>query len=54
MLQVARLKTKLGLVLIDKDKEMPKKRMQQISKEIPQEKITEFAIFALNNSSGIR
>ncbi|HYT02226.1 MAG TPA: LLM class F420-dependent oxidoreductase [Candidatus Acidoferrum sp.] len=39
------LKTKLGLVLIDKDKEMAKKRMQQISKDIPEEQITEFAIY---------
>jgi len=39
------LKTKLGLVLIDKDKEVAKKRMQQISKAIPEEQITEFAIY---------
>lgn len=31
-MEVARLKTKLGLVLVDKDNEMPKKRMQQIAK----------------------
>jgi hypothetical protein len=54
VVEVARLKTKLGLVLIDRDKEMPKKRMQQISKAIPQEQITEIAIFSSHNSSGIR
>lgn len=54
MVEVARPNTTLGLVLIEKDKEMPEKRIQQISKEILQEQIAEFAIFALHNSSGIR
>jgi len=39
------LKTKLGLVVIDDDKEMARKRLQQISKGIPEEQINEFAIY---------
>ncbi|MGB7952532.1 MAG: LLM class F420-dependent oxidoreductase [Candidatus Nitrosopolaris sp.] len=39
------LKTKLGFVVIDDDKEMARKRLQQISKGIPEEQINEFAIY---------
>jgi F420-dependent oxidoreductase-like protein len=39
------LKTKLGVVVIDDDKEMARKRLQQISKGIPEEQINEFAIY---------
>jgi F420-dependent oxidoreductase-like protein len=38
------LKTKLGIVVIDDDKETARKRLQQISR-IPQEQINEFAIY---------
>jgi len=39
------LKTKLGVVVIDDDREMARKRLQQISKGIPEEQINEFAIY---------
>lgn len=39
------LKTKLGVVVIDDDKEMARKRLQQIIKGIPEEQINEFAIY---------
>jgi F420-dependent oxidoreductase-like protein len=39
------LRTKLGVVVIDDDKEMARKRLQQISKGIPEEQIDEFAIY---------
>ena len=39
------LKTKLGFVVIDDDKEMARKRLPQISKGIPEEQINEFAIY---------
>ncbi|MDQ6866794.1 MAG: LLM class F420-dependent oxidoreductase, partial [Thermoproteota archaeon] len=39
------LKTKLGVVVIDDDKETARKRLQQISKGIPEEQINEFAIY---------
>lgn len=40
------LKTKLGLVVIDDDKEMARKRIkQQIGKGIPEEQLNEFAIY---------
>ena len=39
------LKTKLGVVVIDDDKEMARKRLQQISKGMPKEQIDEFAIY---------
>ena len=36
------LKTKLGFVIIDKDREMGEKRVQQISKVMPKEQLGEF------------
>ncbi len=39
------LKTKLGVVVIDDDKEMARKRFQQIIRGIPEEQINEFAIY---------
>lgn len=39
------LKTKLGVVVIDDDKEMARKRLLRISKGIPEEQINEFAIY---------
>ena len=39
------LRPKLGVVVIDDDKEMARKRLQQISKGIPEEQINEFAIY---------
>jgi F420-dependent oxidoreductase-like protein len=39
------LKTKLGLILIDNDKEMVEKRLQQISKVIPEDQLREFLIY---------
>ena len=39
------LKTKLGVVVIDDDRETARKRLQQISKGIPEEQINEFAIY---------
>ena len=39
------LKTKLGFVVIDNDKESVKKRVQQISKVLPEEQVKEFAIY---------
>src|SRR5919202_4027094 len=39
------LKTKLGFVVIDNDKKMVEKRVQQISKVIPKERLKEFAIY---------
>jgi len=39
------LRTKLGVVVIDDDKEMARKRLQQISKGKPEEQIDEFAIY---------
>jgi hypothetical protein len=38
------LKTKLGIVVIDDDKETARKRLQQISR-LPEEQINEFAIY---------
>ena len=39
------LKTKLGFVVIDNDKKMVEKRVQQMSKVLPEEQIGEFAIY---------
>ena len=39
------LKTKLGVVVIDDDKEMARKRLLHITKGIPEEQINEFAIY---------
>lgn len=39
------LKTNLGVVVIDDNEEMARKRLQQISKGIPEEQINEFAIY---------
>lgn len=39
------LKSKLGVVVIDDDRETARKRLQQISKGIPEEQINEFAIY---------
>jgi alkanesulfonate monooxygenase SsuD/methylene tetrahydromethanopterin reductase-like flavin-dependent oxidoreductase (luciferase family) len=39
------LKTKLGFVIIDNDKEKIKKTIQQISKGMPEEQIKEFVIY---------
>jgi F420-dependent oxidoreductase-like protein len=38
------LKTKLGFIVIDDDKEMVEKRIQQISKVMPEEQVREFLI----------
>jgi hypothetical protein len=38
------LKTKLGFIVIDNDKKMVEKRVQQISKGIPEERVREFII----------
>jgi alkanesulfonate monooxygenase SsuD/methylene tetrahydromethanopterin reductase-like flavin-dependent oxidoreductase (luciferase family) len=38
------LKTKLGVVVIDDDKETARKRLQQIIK-VPEEQVDEFAIY---------
>ncbi len=38
------LKTKLGFIVIDNDKKMVEKRMRQISKGIPEERVREFLI----------
>jgi F420-dependent oxidoreductase-like protein len=38
------LKTKLGLVVVDSDKEVAEKRVQQISKVMPKEQVGEFLI----------
>lgn len=39
------LKTKLGFVIIDNDKEMVEKRKRQISKVIPEDRVREFVIY---------
>jgi F420-dependent oxidoreductase-like protein len=39
------LKTKLGIVVIDDDKEIAKERIQQVSRGMPEEQINEFAIY---------
>jgi alkanesulfonate monooxygenase SsuD/methylene tetrahydromethanopterin reductase-like flavin-dependent oxidoreductase (luciferase family) len=39
------LKTKLGLIVVDNDKEMVEKRIQQISKVMPKEQVGEFLIY---------
>ena len=39
------LKTKLGFIIIDNDKEMVEKRIQQISKAIPEDQVREFTIY---------
>jgi F420-dependent oxidoreductase-like protein len=39
------LKTKLGFIVIDNDREMVQKRVQQISKVMPEEQVGEFAIY---------
>ena len=39
------LKTKLGLIVIDNDKEMVEKRIRQISKAIPEDQVREFTIY---------
>ena len=39
------LKTKLGFILIDNDKEMVEKRLQQISKVMPEDQLREFLIY---------
>jgi F420-dependent oxidoreductase-like protein len=39
------LRPKLGVVVIDDDRETARKRLQQISKGIPEEQINEFAIY---------
>jgi F420-dependent oxidoreductase-like protein len=39
------LKTKLGLIVIDNDKEMAEKRVRQISKVMPEELVQEFIIY---------
>jgi alkanesulfonate monooxygenase SsuD/methylene tetrahydromethanopterin reductase-like flavin-dependent oxidoreductase (luciferase family) len=39
------LKTKLGAIVIDEDKEMAKSRVQQTFKGIPEEQINEFVIY---------
>jgi alkanesulfonate monooxygenase SsuD/methylene tetrahydromethanopterin reductase-like flavin-dependent oxidoreductase (luciferase family) len=38
------LKTKLGIVVLDDDREIAKKRIQQVSRGMPEEQINEFAI----------
>jgi F420-dependent oxidoreductase-like protein len=39
------LKTKLGFIVIDNDKEMVEKRVQQISKVMPEDRFREFVIY---------
>src|SRR5919198_5766676 len=39
------LKTKLGMVVIENDREMAKERIQQVSRGMPEEQINEFAIY---------
>ena len=39
------LKTKLGMVIIDSDKETANKRIQQLFKAMPEEQIREFVIY---------
>jgi alkanesulfonate monooxygenase SsuD/methylene tetrahydromethanopterin reductase-like flavin-dependent oxidoreductase (luciferase family) len=39
------LKTRLGIVVIDDNKDMAKKRIQQATKGMPEEQIREFAIY---------
>src|SRR5919108_5395897 len=39
------LKTKLGFIIVDNDKEMAEKRVQQISKVMPEELVREFIIY---------
>ena len=39
------LKTKLGFIIIDNDKEMVEKRIRQISKAIPEDQVREFTIY---------
>ena len=39
------LKTKLGFIVIDNDKETAEKRVQQISKAIPEERVREFLMY---------
>jgi F420-dependent oxidoreductase-like protein len=39
------LKTKLGIVIIENDREIAKQRIQQFSKGMPEEQINEFAIY---------
>lgn len=39
------LKTKLGFVIIDKDRAMGEKRVQQISKVMPEDQVREFVIY---------
>src|SRR5215207_10001240 len=39
------LKTKLGLIVVDNDKEMVERRIQQISKVIPEDQVREFVIY---------
>jgi F420-dependent oxidoreductase-like protein len=39
------LKTKLGFIVIDNDKEMVEKRIRQISKVIPEDQVREFVIY---------
>jgi hypothetical protein len=39
------LKTKLGFIVIDNDKKMIEKRVQQISKGIPEEVVRELVIY---------
>jgi hypothetical protein len=39
------LKTKLGIVVIDNDREKAKERIQQVCRGMPEEQINEFAIY---------
>ena len=39
------LKTKLGIVVIDDDREKAKERIHQVSRGMPEEQINEFAIY---------
>ena len=39
------LKTKLGLIVVDNDNETAEKKVQQISKGMPEEQIREFAMY---------
>ena len=39
------LKTKLGVIVIDNDKQMAEKKIKQIFKGMPEEQIREFAIY---------
>lgn len=46
---MAPLKTKLGIVVIDDDREKAKERINQVSRGMPEEQIKEFLITVKSN-----